>query len=444
MFRMNLIALLSAALFSPAVADEKPQRDIIDTAVAAKSFKTLAAALKAADLIGALKAEGPFTVFAPTDAAFAKLPEGTVAQLLKPENREKLQAVLAFHVVPGRLDTADLLRNRERKSLGGPTLSVSLRAGRLGIQDASFVTTDIACTNGVIHVIDSVMLPPAKRIDARTAARQILELAIERGVPVYNDGNPAACASIYEIAVRAVAGMAGSAIQKQELAMLEAAIAAIPAGKNDKSRAWDLRRAMDRVLISMDADTNKSDRTTKAQPKAEGFQPLIEAELPKGFPAPGPVGETVLKDYPKYRAARADGRASFWKLFNHIKKNKIAMTAPVEMAVSENGGQLEQQGMAFLYANPDLGRTGADGSVDVVDLDPIRVLSHGIRGPMTDEKLQAAKVAIRERLGSAASGLQRDGEWRLLGYNSPMVPAAKRFWELQLPVQRVDAQGSRS
>jgi hypothetical protein len=284
----------------------------------------------------------------------------------------------------------------------------------------------------VIHVIDSVMLPPAKRIDARTAARQILELAIERGVPVYNDGNPAACASIYEIAVRAVAGMAGSAIQKQELAMLEAAIAAIPAGKNDKSRAWDLRRAMDRVLISMDADTNKSDRTTKAQPKAEGFQPLIEAELPKGFPAPGPVGETVLKDYPKYRAARADGRASFWKLFNHIKKNKIAMTAPVETTVTEQDGRLKTSDMAFLYATPALGRAGRDGNVEVLDLEPIRVLSYGIRGPMTSAKTRQAKQAIEAQL--SRQGLKRNGEWRLLGYNSPMVPAERRFWELQLPV----------
>ena len=434
MFRMSLTTLLVTALLSPAWAGSEAQRDIVDTAVAAKSFQTLTAALKAADLAGALKAEGPFTVFAPTDAAFAKLPKGTVEQLLKPENLERLQAVLAFHVVPGRLDTADLLRNRDPKTLGGSLLSVSLRAGRIGIQGASFVSTDIACTNGVIHVIDRVLLPPAKRVDARTAARQTLELAIERGVPVYNAGSPAACASIYELAVRAVAGMARTGLQAKEQAVLESAIAALATETDPKKRAWSLRRSIDRVLNSMDA---APERKAKAAVKTAKFKPLIEAPLPAGFPAPGPVGEAVLKEYPKYRAARAEGRASFWTLFNHIKKNKIAMTAPVEMAVSDNGDVLRQQGMAFLYASPELGRTGSDGRVDVVDLEPARVFSYGIRGPMTDAKIRAAKDAITERLAQESTTWRRDGEWRLLGYNSPMVPAARRFWELQVPVARV-------
>jgi hypothetical protein len=110
------------------------------------------------------------------------------------------------------------------------------------------------------------------------------------------------------------------------------------------------------------------------------------------------------------------------------------MTAPVEVAVAEDGGELKRQGMAFLYASPDLGEVGRDGRVEVMDSGPIRVLSYGIRGPMSDQKTQQARQAIEERLRRESASWKRDGEWRLLGYNSPMVPAARRFWELQLPV----------
>jgi hypothetical protein len=173
--------------------------------------------------------------------------------------------------------------------------------------------------------------------------------------------------------------------------------------------------------------------------KTSTFQPLIEAALPAGFPAPGPVGEVVLKQYPKYRAARAQGGNSFWTLFSHIKKNKIAMTAPVEMAMGGDGGDLKRRDMAFLYASPALGQPGRDGRVDVVDLGPLSVLSYGIRGPLTDQKQEQARQAIEERLRGESRAWKRTGEWRLLGYNSPMVPAERRFWELQLPVVRLEA-----
>ena len=311
MFRMSLTTLLVTALLSPAWAGSEAQRDIVDTAVAAKSFQTLTAALKAADLAGALKAEGPFTVFAPTDAAFAKLPKGTVEQLLKPENLERLQAVLAFHVLPARFDSADLLRNRGPQTLSGNSLKVSFNAGRMGIQNASFVATDIECTNGVIHVIDTVLLPPAKPIDVRTAARQTLELAIERGVPVFNAGNAEACASIYEVAVRAVVGMAGDGLKASERTTLDAAITALGSETNQKNRAWALRRTMNRVLLSMGAAPEGKAKVPVKTTKTTKSKPLIESALPAGFPAPGPVGEAILKEYPKYRAARAEGRTSF-------------------------------------------------------------------------------------------------------------------------------------
>lgn len=133
------------------------ESDIVDTAVAAGSFKTLAAALKAADLAGALKGDGPFTVFAPTDEAFAKLPEGVVADLLKPENKAKLQAILKYHVVSGKIMAGDVLKAMEVSTLEGSVAPVGLTVG-----GANVIKTDIKCSNGVIHVIDSVILPPTK------------------------------------------------------------------------------------------------------------------------------------------------------------------------------------------------------------------------------------------------------------------------------------------
>jgi transforming growth factor-beta-induced protein len=131
--------------------------DIIDTALAAGSFKTLAAALTAADLVGALKGEGPFTVFAPTDEAFAKLPKGTVESLLKPENRDQLISILTYHVVPGNLDSGEVLASESLSTLNGQRAAIDSKEGTIG--SAKIIKTDIDCSNGVIHVIDEVILP---------------------------------------------------------------------------------------------------------------------------------------------------------------------------------------------------------------------------------------------------------------------------------------------
>ena len=137
-------------------------KDIVDTAVDAGSFKTLAAALGAADLVATLKGDGPFTVFAPTDEAFAKLPAGTVDTLLKPENKEKLKEVLLLHVVPGEVYAADVVKLKEAKTAGGKTVNISTEGGvKVGTAKgmSNVVKTDIKASNGVIHVIDAVILP---------------------------------------------------------------------------------------------------------------------------------------------------------------------------------------------------------------------------------------------------------------------------------------------
>lgn len=133
--------------------------DIVDTAVAAGQFNTLAAALDAADLVDTLKGEGPFTVFAPTDEAFAKLPEGTVENLLKPENRDQLVAVLTYHVVPGKVMASDVAGLSSATTVNGSDVAIQIVDGKVMIDDATVVAADVGASNGVIHIIDTVMLP---------------------------------------------------------------------------------------------------------------------------------------------------------------------------------------------------------------------------------------------------------------------------------------------
>lgn len=140
-------------------AKEAKTQDIVDTAVAAGQFNTLAAALEAAGLVDTLKGDGPFTVFAPTDAAFAKLPEGTVESLLKPENREQLVSILTYHVVAGSVTAADVVKLNEATTVNGSNVEITVADGSVMVDNANVVKTDIMASNGVIHVIDSVILP---------------------------------------------------------------------------------------------------------------------------------------------------------------------------------------------------------------------------------------------------------------------------------------------
>jgi uncharacterized surface protein with fasciclin (FAS1) repeats len=149
---------------SVAIAGEKQaKKDIVDTAVGAGQFTTLAAALQAAGLVDALKGDGPFTVFAPTDEAFAKLPEGTVEDLLKSENKEKLQAILKYHVVAGKVKAADVVGLSEATSLQGAAIAIAVKDGKVVLNDsATVIAADVMASNGVIHVIDTVILPPTQ------------------------------------------------------------------------------------------------------------------------------------------------------------------------------------------------------------------------------------------------------------------------------------------
>lgn len=158
MFRKFTVASVASILLSTSALADGHGKDIVDTAVSAGSFETLVAAVQAAELVDTLKGEGPFTVFAPTDAAFAALPEGTVEDLLKPENKGQLVAVLTYHVVPGKVMSGDLSDGMTAATVQGGDVTIDLDSGVM-VNDANVVQADIETSNGVIHVIDKVILP---------------------------------------------------------------------------------------------------------------------------------------------------------------------------------------------------------------------------------------------------------------------------------------------
>ena len=153
------LAGVALALATIVVTPAARAADIVETAVAAGQFNTLAKALEAAGLVDALKEPGPFTVFAPTDEAFSRLPAGTLEDLLKPENRDKLRSILTYHVVSGRVMSSEVVKLRSAKTLNGQSVRIRARGGKVQVDDANVVKADIEASNGVIHVIDKVILP---------------------------------------------------------------------------------------------------------------------------------------------------------------------------------------------------------------------------------------------------------------------------------------------
>jgi uncharacterized surface protein with fasciclin (FAS1) repeats len=164
MFKRTLtFATVAAVIVTLAVSGRTviraETRDVVDTAIAAGSFKTLAKALDAAGLVTTLKGAGPFTVFAPTDEAFAKLPQGTLETLLKPENKETLRRILTYHVVAGNVMASDVVKLQSAKAVSGDTITVKVQDGVVHVDNATVTSADVIASNGVIHVIDSVILP---------------------------------------------------------------------------------------------------------------------------------------------------------------------------------------------------------------------------------------------------------------------------------------------
>lgn len=224
--------------------------NIVETASRAGAFKTLLAAAKAAGLAEALSGEGPFTVFAPTDDAFAKLPAGTVESLLKPENKAKLAAILKYHVVAGRVYSEDALAAEKAETLQGESVQISVSDGSAKVDGANLVTTDIDASNGVIHIIDSVILPSGKKKVSALEVRKMIAGSIERGVPTYNAGHHKACAEIYMSTIREMVGY-GDQMPEELVSLLEQVLATAQHTHSSTQQAWTLRHGLDHAYSQM-------------------------------------------------------------------------------------------------------------------------------------------------------------------------------------------------
>ena len=227
------------------------------TAIKAGSFKTLVAAAKAAGLVDALAGDQPLTILAPTDEAFAKLPKETLAALLKPENKDALAGILKLHIISGRVFSDQALKAGTAATLNGESVKFAIIDGKAKVNGANIVKTDIDASNGVIHVIDTVLLPSKmpklSRGGAKTppvgSALELATLAIDKGAPLYNDGQHAACAAIYEVACRAI--LTQENLPKSIRTNLTVAIATAAAESHDGKKAWARRHGLNAVLDQM-------------------------------------------------------------------------------------------------------------------------------------------------------------------------------------------------
>ena len=217
--------------------------DIVETAVADGDFKTLAAALTAADLVDALKGEGPFTVFAPTDEAFAKLPEGMVKNILKPDNREQLISILTYHVVSGDLSAKQVVQRDAAETLNGQSVAIKLSGRGITVDEAQVIATDVRASNGVIHVIDRVLLPSEENA-WNASGSDLIETAIAKGAPMFNHGNIEACAAIYAMTAKALLVLDAD-LPQDARSVLTNALAKMEQSDDPRDQAWIMRRGLD-------------------------------------------------------------------------------------------------------------------------------------------------------------------------------------------------------
>lgn len=234
----------------------EPANDLLAVAKRSGNFTTLLAALDATGLTDALSEEGPFTILAPTDEAFAALPEGTIESLLKEENREKLRSILAYHALAGNLSAGDVLNAQSAQTLNGKSVTFAIEDGLLKADEATLRQVDLECSNGRIHVLDSVLLPPTTEAEKEETKHEkqvsplsLIEEAISQGVPVFNKGGHAECATIYRNCLSELS-------QNEELAapLQDALKKLLAEGKeeeNDTDRAWFYRQCLDVTAMTL-------------------------------------------------------------------------------------------------------------------------------------------------------------------------------------------------
>jgi hypothetical protein len=232
--------------------------------------------------------------------------------------------------------------------------------------------------------------------------------------------------------------------------------------KDPKQRLDSLRTASEKIMVSCKENLMVRDilsKTSKDISKIDDigkqadafraalletlviltFKPKVEAPVPAGFPAPTPVGVVEIKKLPVYRMAKVNngnaGGNNFFTLFNHIKKNNIEMTAPVEMTMVEKNGKFTESSMAFLYQETSLGKTGTQGNVAVLDTTECMVASVGMRGSPSSENMESARRWLIEKIKAAPEAYEIAGELKVMGYNSPFMPEKLRYYEVQLPLK---------
>jgi transforming growth factor-beta-induced protein len=256
----GMVHVIDSILLPP--EPEKPARKtVLSVAEKSGAFSTLLAAISAAELETVLEGEGPFTVFAPTEEAFAALPKGTVETLLKEENRDDLTALLTYHVVPGRVSAGDALNAGKAKSIEGNSLKFTVSDGLLKVNDSTIRSIDLNGGNGTIHVIDSVLLPPslapksqAGRSNKSTTPPDLIFAAIGKGVPLYNGGDPKGCADVYQACIAKLAQ--DEQIDGHTRGMLSKVLHLGEKQHSDDDRAWLYRRTLDGMMHHLDRAAN--------------------------------------------------------------------------------------------------------------------------------------------------------------------------------------------
>ena len=250
----------------------KTDMDIIDTAVSAGEFNTLAAALKAADLITPLRGKGPFTVFAPTDSAFAKLPDGTLEELLKPENKDQLRKILTHHVVNEEV----LFKGISLKTLNNDDLLVN-DLGKQIVNEATIISKNIQATNGVIHVIDTVLIPTEDEEDK--TALKIISTAIGLGAPLYNSHNEEACALIYKSALGELMEFPDYVVNADSKKKIADVFNETSKMKKESKKAWAFRHVLDDILHQLEEkqELMQGDDVVDVAIAAGGFDILVSA-----------------------------------------------------------------------------------------------------------------------------------------------------------------------
>ena len=257
-----MLALASGSALAGHHAEKKMGKNIVETAASTGQFETLIAAAKAAGLAGVLSNDGPFTVFAPTDDAFAALPKGTVESLLLPENKDKLATILKYHVLSGKVGSSALADGISVDTLAEQPATITQTEGGFSIDNARIVATDIEATNGVIHVIDRVILPSESTAAAgtpRDAARGIIDMAVDAGVPMFNHGNAGATVALYSLAAQSLLDFADTAGLSAAAQMrLKAALRTSASQRNARSQAWTLRYALDDVRAELSGEAMRA------------------------------------------------------------------------------------------------------------------------------------------------------------------------------------------